>query len=105
VLFAPVTTRLRSRWGVALAALLGIALAGIGWLAFAADGGKKAKPRRASCARAVLADWADGRIDRVYPIRCYREAMKSLPADLEVYSSAPDDIARALRSSIMQRRR
>ena len=49
------------------------------------------------------ADWADGRIDHTYPIRCYRQAMKSLPTDLEVYSSAPEDIQSALRDRILQR--
>jgi hypothetical protein len=63
-----------------------------------------ASGERNLCARALLADWADGRIDRTYPIRCYREAMKTLPADLEVYSSAREDIASALRDRIVQRR-
>jgi hypothetical protein len=34
---------------------------------------------------------------------CYRQALKSLPTDLEVYSSAPEDIAHALSRGIQQR--
>jgi hypothetical protein len=44
----------------------------------------------------VLHDWADGGIDRAHQPACYRQALKELPADLRVYSSAPDDIRNAL---------
>jgi hypothetical protein len=54
------------------------------------------------CQKTLVADWSDGRIDRDYPLACYRAALKSLPADLRVYSSAPDDIARALSQRILQ---
>lgn len=93
---------------VALLALVAVALAGAaGWLVFAktravAAGTTRQAAGRPACAQAVMTDWADGRIDRTYPIRCYREAMKSLPTDLQIYSSAPDDIARALRNRIVQ---
>jgi hypothetical protein len=56
----------------------------------------------ARCERTLLADWSDGRIDRSYPIACYRAALRSLPTDLQVYSSAPDDIAQALSQRILQ---
>ena len=55
-----------------------------------------------SCAKAVVNDWSDGRIDRDYSVGCYRAALKSLPADLRVYSSAPDDIRQALSVRIVQ---
>jgi len=94
-------------WRIGLAVLVGVALTGAGWLAFGGGGtGKTASAKRAtgatSCARRLIADWADGRIDHTYPITCYREAMKSLPTDLEVYSSAPEDIASALQELILQ---
>jgi hypothetical protein len=54
------------------------------------------------CHEALLADWSDGRIDGTYPVRCYRAALDALPADLEVYSSAADDIAHALSKRIVQ---
>ncbi len=59
-------------------------------------------PAQSACAKALLLDWSDGRIDRTYPVRCYRSALKSLPSDLEVYSSASDDIAQALSQRIVQ---
>jgi hypothetical protein len=55
-----------------------------------------------SCAKAVVRDWSDGRIDSDYSVGCYRAALKSLPADLRVYSSAPDDIRQALSTRIVQ---
>jgi hypothetical protein len=92
---------------ISLAVLACIVLAGAGWIAFRTTASEEtATPRRASgapsCARRLLADWADGRIDHTYPINCYRQAMESLPADLEVYSSAPEDIESALRDRILQ---
>ena len=93
-------------WTAAAAALTAIVLAGGGWLAFGRTGPGSVPPQQASaaktCARALLADWSDGRIDRTYPLSCYREALKTLPTDLEVYSSAPEDIASALRNRIVQ---
>ena len=53
-------------------------------------------PVRSACAKRILRDWADGRIDGTYAVSCYRDALKSLPADLRVYSSASDDISQAL---------
>jgi hypothetical protein len=64
----------------------------------------KAAPAAATagCQVRLLRDWSDGRIDGVYPLACYRAARRSLPADLKVYSSAPDDIAQALSQRIIQ---
>jgi len=60
------------------------------------------KPSATSCQSRLLRDWGDGRIDGTYPLSCYRAALKSLPADLKVYSSAPDDIRQALSQRIVQ---
>ncbi|HSC90816.1 MAG TPA: hypothetical protein VLB86_04095 [Gaiellaceae bacterium] len=49
------------------------------------------------CGDRVLDDWADGRIDGVYAPECYAAALASLPEDLRAYSSAQEDIERALR--------
>lgn len=50
-----------------------------------------------SCARAIVNDWyGDGKVDRIYPEHCYREAIRSLPVDVRDYSNAEDDILRAL---------
>ena len=48
------------------------------------------------CGEAVILDWSDGRIDRVYSEACYRDALARLPEDLRAYSTAPEDIERAL---------
>ena len=53
----------------------------------------------APCWKRLLNDWYDGRIDKAYPVKCYREAIKNLPEDVEVYSSARDDLTRALLSA------
>ncbi len=52
------------------------------------------------CWKTLINDWYDGRIDSIYPIHCYREALKHLPEDVQTYSSARDDITRALQARI-----
>ena len=52
------------------------------------------------CWKTLINDWYDGRIDGVYPVHCYREALKHLPADVDAYSSARDDIKQALQRRI-----
>ena len=51
------------------------------------------------CWKKLLNDWYDGRIDNVYPVHCYQDTLKHLPEDVSVYSSARDDILRALQSA------
>jgi hypothetical protein len=51
------------------------------------------------CWKALLNDWYDGRIDGTYAIHCYSDALKHLPADVQTYSSAHDDILRALQNA------
>ena len=50
------------------------------------------------CADAVLADWSDGAIDRSYAPDCYLGAIDALPEDVRTYTSAEEDITRALQS-------
>jgi cobalamin biosynthesis Mg chelatase CobN len=52
------------------------------------------------CWKRLLNDWYDGHIDKVYPIPCYHQAISHLPNDVQVYSSARDDIQRALQQVI-----
>jgi hypothetical protein len=52
------------------------------------------------CWKQVINDWYDGRIDNVYPAHCYSEAIAHLPEDVETYSSARDEINRALYASL-----
>jgi hypothetical protein len=59
----------------------------------------------AECWKELVNDyWADNRVDRTYPISCYREAMESLPADVQQYSDAQDDLRRALLAAIREGR-
>ena len=71
-----------------LAALAGVAL-------LSAPGASAA-----TCGRQVIDDWWDGRIDGTYPFHCYDDAIESLPRDVRDYSSAEDDIKRALQAAM-----
>jgi hypothetical protein len=69
-----------------------------------------AQPARAAsaatpCWKVLLNDWYDGRIDGSYPRHCYTDALKHLPADVSTYSSAHDDILRALQSATAKQRK
>ncbi|MEI8104334.1 MAG: hypothetical protein WCH31_00655 [Actinomycetes bacterium] len=55
-----------------------------------------ARPAAQPCWQVLMADWYDGAISKVYPIDCYRQAVAHLPNDIAVYSSARDDILRAM---------
>ena len=54
-----------------------------------------------SCARQVINDWYDnGRVDRTYALHCYDDAIEALPRDVRDYSSAKEDIQRALQARL-----
>jgi len=55
------------------------------------------------CWKQVLNDWSQGRAIGVYPLHCYRDAIRNLPEDLRDYSSAADDINAALQAQIAHR--
>jgi hypothetical protein len=67
--------------------------------ATAAGSAARSKP---ACWKVLINDWYDGRIDGIYEIHCYREALQHLPADVDTYSSARDDIKQALQKRITQ---
>jgi hypothetical protein len=53
------------------------------------------------CSQNLIHDWyVDGRIDRTYPVHCYREALRDIPEDQIVYGTLRDDLTRALQSVI-----
>lgn len=53
-----------------------------------------------SCGRAVIDDWyEDGRVDGTYALHCYDDAIEILPRDVRDYSSAKEDIQRALQAA------
>lgn len=77
-----------------IAALLALVVAAVGLALLAAPDDAAAAPQ---CAKRVVADWyGDGRVDRVYPLHCYTDAIRSLPVDVLDYSNAKEDILRAL---------
>jgi hypothetical protein len=88
-----VTTRRLRR---ALPALLVLAASAVVALAVASPAGA-ATP----CGKKVLGDWFDnGRIDRLYPLNCYEEAIDAIPPDLRDYADAEDVITRALQAAL-----
>jgi hypothetical protein len=74
-----------------VAALLALVVA----TALLAPPGASAKAK--TCAEQIVADWyGDGRVDKIFPLHCYQEAIRSLPVDVLDYSNAKEDILRAL---------
>ena len=69
-------------------------------LALVAGAAPATAPAAAPCWKQLLNDWYDGHIDKTYNAGCYREALKHLPTDVEVYSSARSDIQRALAAAV-----
>jgi len=55
------------------------------------------------CGQQVLADWYDnGRIDKLYPLNCYEEAIDGIPDDIGPYVDAEDVITRALQGALRE---
>ena len=72
--------------------------------AFVAAVASFAGPAEASdCGKAVLKAWNEGRLDSSFAPACYRKALQELPEDIRIYSSAQDDINRALLASVARR--
>jgi cobalamin biosynthesis Mg chelatase CobN len=61
-------------------------------------------PAATPCWKLLLNDWYDGTISNIYPIPCYHQAIAHLPTDIKVYSSAADDINRALQAAIARQK-
>jgi hypothetical protein len=52
------------------------------------------------CGQRVIRDWySGGRVDRVYPLPCYRAAIRALPDDVLQYTDAGAAIERALETA------
>jgi hypothetical protein len=74
---------------------------------FAALALATARPAQAktACWKQVITDWtADERIDNVYALQCYNDAIAHVPEDLRVYSSIVDDINSARQQAPRLRR-
>lgn len=55
----------------------------------------------APCRDKIYNEWyASGKISTNYPAACYRDALKHIPADAQVYSNLGSDIKRALQLSL-----
>lgn len=77
-------------------AVLALALSGFAALSTASPAGAATE-----CGKKVLADWFDnGRIDRLYPLNCYEEAIDAIPDDLRDYADAEEVITRALQAAL-----
>jgi hypothetical protein len=49
------------------------------------------------CWQVVISDWyVDGRVDGIYPIPCYQQAIQKLPDDVRSYADAEAEIRRAM---------
>jgi hypothetical protein len=82
-------------------ALWGLTATLVALVALVAAPSAFAKETRAKgCAEEVIQDWyGDGRVDKIYPLHCYRDALASLGPDLRDYSNAADAINRALEAA------
>ena len=96
----PATSPLRSHLPK-LALALGLVALALGAAAVRPAPAQAATP----CWKLLLNDWYDGRIDQTYPVHCYKDALKHLPADVQTYSSAHDDILRALQTAIAKQKK
>jgi hypothetical protein len=52
------------------------------------------------CWQQLMNQWYQGEIKTIFPLDCYHQAIKHLPTDIQVYSSARDDITNALQAAI-----
>jgi hypothetical protein len=93
------------RWGtvaggggvtaLVVGALMGVLTAGAG----TPDELRRTPDR--SCGARVVDDWADdGWVQGRYTAACYRAAIADLPEDLRAYSTAGDDLERALQQAL-----
>ena len=84
-----------------LAALAVLALSLVAALSVSRPAAAATSAKATKCGEQVLADWFDnGRIDRLYPLNCYEEAIDAIPADLRDYADAEEVITRALQSAL-----
>jgi hypothetical protein len=52
------------------------------------------------CRNKIISDWTrDGKIASSYPLSCYRDALKHIPADADIYSSMRADVRAAMRAA------
>lgn len=55
----------------------------------------------ASCRQQLIADWSDnGRVDRVYALDCYQQAIEAMAPDIRDYTDAQETIELALTQAV-----
>jgi hypothetical protein len=63
-----------------------------------------ATPATAACRQQLITDWSDnGRVDRVYPLDCYHEAIEAMAPDIRDYTDAQESIELALALAIRKK--
>jgi hypothetical protein len=83
--------------------LLALSAAAVSALAFTVAPAMAAgSADKGACWKLVINDWYDGAITGKYDLHCYREALAHVNRDLKGYSSAYDDINRALQRRIAE---
>ena len=72
-----------------------VVVLGMGVIALVSTAPAMAKTK--SCAQQIVEDWYDNqRVDKLYPLHCYHEALDSLGPDTQDYTDLPEAILRAL---------
>jgi len=58
----------------------------------------------ASCRQQLIADWSDnGRVDRIYPLDCYQQAIEAMAPDIRDYTDAQETIELALTMAVRKK--
>jgi hypothetical protein len=87
---------------VSIRTALALLFVAAGLAGLAAPASASAQP---PCWQTLIEDWTDGAISNLYPIRCYRQALRRMPEDVRLYSNASDDIGRALADRVISAHR
>jgi hypothetical protein len=54
-----------------------------------------------ACRQQLISDWSDnGRVDRVYPLDCYHQAIEAMAPDIRDYTDAQETIELALTMAV-----
>jgi hypothetical protein len=70
-------------------------------LVLAAFGVPSAAHAAVPCRDRIYNDWyVDGKIATSYPIACYRDALKHIPPDAQIYSNLSQDIHSAMQAAL-----
>jgi hypothetical protein len=57
-----------------------------------------------ACRQQLIADWSDnGRVDRVYPLDCYQQAIEAMAPDIRDYTDAQETIELALTMAVRKK--